>query len=119
MPAPVLAHNLRLTEAMAPSGLTAASFGRGLYARKVALDARPLGAEQGPEGAIEPARMRRTVLRWQHPLRYLIVWQRRDITLTWHAPWCRRCDCPGAGWRFERDGGYVSGLGFELSFARE
>jgi hypothetical protein len=128
MPAPVLSHNLRPAKQLdieqliaapgsstssAPSG---ASYGRGLYGKKLGSE-RPV--EQAEPGALPVARAPRTVLRWQYPLRYLIVWQRHGLTLTWHAPWCRQCDCPGAGWRFGREGGYFSGLGFELSYLKE
>lgn len=118
MPAPVLSHHLPPPkEALdAAAGVGASVLGRGLYSRKVG-PLRPL-PEAGAMAA-EPARALRTLLRWQQPLRYLILWQRGGFTLTWHAPWCRRCDCPGAGWRFSLDDGYLSGLGFEVSYLRE
>jgi hypothetical protein len=125
MPAPVVEHNLRpdSVRAPAPSGATkgqlASSFGRGLYGKKLARGESDAAERADAIELSGLARMPLTLLRWQLPLRYLIVWQRRDFTLTWHAPWCRSCDCPGAGWQFQRDAGYVSGLGFELSFARE
>ena len=121
MPAPVLSHNIEPGESelvRTPSGSEHATFGRGLYARKVGPAEGGYGSERPTEPRDSP-RVARTMLRWQQPLRYLILWQVGGFTLTWHAPWCRRCDCPGAGWHFCREGGYVSGLGFELSYLKE
>jgi hypothetical protein len=118
MGGPVLWHNV----AKAPSEATsdpAQSYGRGLYGRKVS--ARPPSVESGsskPPAQGLVGRRPRTMLRWQAPLSYLIIWQGRGWMVTWHAPWCRRCDCAGAGWRFARQGGYLAGLGFELSSPR-
>lgn len=97
MPGLVLAHTLPLA-AEATSTL-----GRNLYARKLRENSDPPPAP-------------RELLRWQEPLAYLIIAHRAGYLLTWHAPWCRRCDCPGAGWRFTLARGYWAGLGFELSF---
>ena len=91
------------------------AFGRGLYGRKLG----PSGQRTLEAPPSDSSRVPRTLLRWQEPLRYLILWQLRGLTLTWHAPWCRRCECPGAGWRFSIEDGYLSGLGFELSYFRE
>ncbi|HEX5660810.1 MAG TPA: hypothetical protein VFX59_26635 [Polyangiales bacterium] len=98
MPSAVLSHNL-------PVALeNPNTVGRNLFARKLR------------ESSVPPPR--RDVLRWQTPLAYLIVAHGGGWTLTWHAPWCRRCDCAGAGWRFAFEHGYWAGLGFELSFPR-
>ncbi|MET0284876.1 MAG: hypothetical protein ABW352_10410 [Polyangiales bacterium] len=99
MPSAVLSHNLPV-ESENPN-----TVGRNLFARKLRENSTP------------PPR--RDVLVWQAPLAYLLVANRAGWTLTWHAPWCRRCDCPGAGWRFAFERGYLSGLGFELSFPRK
>jgi hypothetical protein len=121
MGTPVLWHNVAAKAASEATSHAALrqSYGRGLYGRKVA--ARPSTGESAPgerpvEGLV--GRRPRTMLRWQAPLSYLIIWQSRGWMVTWHAPWCRRCDCAGAGWRFARQGGYVAGLGFELSSPR-
>jgi hypothetical protein len=97
MPSPVLSHNVP----QANENVHAA--GRNLYGRKLRENSDPPPAAS-------------MVLRWQAPLSYLIVAHHSGWLLTWHAPWCRRCDCPGAGWRFSLARGYFSGLGFELSF---
>jgi hypothetical protein len=99
MPSAVLSHNLP-AEA---SELN--TVGRNLYGRKLRENS-------------DPPPPRRDVLRWQAPLAFLIVGQGGGWMLTWHAPWCRRCDCPGAGWHFTFERGYWAGLGFELSFPR-
>lgn len=48
--------------------------------------------------------------------RFHVLWRGDSWLLTWHAPWCRVCEHPGSGWRFERAPGYLAGLGFELSY---
>jgi hypothetical protein len=124
MDAPVLWHNVALAlPAASTSDPARQSYGRGLYGRKLSPvgAARPAGAgtdsdSSTPHGAI--SRPPRRLLRWQVPLSYLVIWQGRGWMVTWHAPWCRRCDCAGAGWRFLREGGYMAGLGFELSSPR-
>lgn len=103
MPSPVLWHNLPRPESSAPA------LGRNLYARK--LRESTAASDPPREDAI-----RSEILRWQSPLTYLVIARSRGWLLTWHAPWCRRCDCAGAGWTFSRGRGYWSGLGFELSF---
>jgi len=121
MGAPVLWHNVARAAGSDKTSDAAQrqSYGRGLYGRKVS--SRPPTDE--PEPGERPAqdmvsRRPRALLRWQTPLLYLVIWQNRGFLVTWHAPWCRRCDCAGAGWRFERRGGYLAGLGFELSSPR-
>lgn len=104
MPTPVLWHNLPTR------GEAASTLGRNLYARKLRENSDP------PRAELEV----HDLLRWQSPLAYLIIARRHGWLLTWHAPWCRRCDCPGAGWHFSFGDGYWSGFGFELSLpARE
>lgn len=112
MAAPVLSHTPVSQAAQAGSTsdrTTQASYGRGLYGRKLSPDGLSTGSAGSQLGPV------RTLLRWQAPLQYLVIWQARGWALTWHAPWCRRCDCVGAGWRFARERGYLAGLGFELS----
>ena len=122
MDAPVLWHNVgRPRPAASTSDSARQSYGRGLYARKLSSASRPPAPgtdadSSSPRGAI--SRPPRRMLRWQAPLAYLVIWQGRGWMVTWHAPWCRRCDCAGAGWRFTRQGGYLAGLGFELSSPR-
>jgi hypothetical protein len=96
MPGAVLAHSV---PAASESPNTA---GRNLYARKLRENSDP------------PPRSE--LVRWQTTLGYLILAHRGGWILTWHAPWCRRCDCAGAGWHFTLERGYWSGFGFELSF---
>lgn len=102
MPGPVLWHNVPQV-VRAPR----TAFGRNLYARKL----RESGGEE-----LSP-RAQSELMRWQAPLAYLVILRGGRWLFTWHAPWCRRCDCPGAGWAFSRSRGYWSGLGFELSYA--
>jgi hypothetical protein len=97
MPSPVPSHNLPVASEAANT------VGRNLYGRKLR------------ENSVAPP-AGRGLMRWQAPLAYLIVAHGSTWTLTWHAPWCRRCDCPGAGWRLALERGYWAGLGFELSF---
>jgi hypothetical protein len=119
MRGPVLWHNVARPTAPGTGSLAQArgtSFGRGLYAQKLrgaAPESVTEPTESAPRSALGPRP--RTLLRWQEPLSYLVIWQGRGWTVTWHAPWCKRCDCVGAGWRFERAAGYLAGLGFELS----
>lgn len=49
---------------------------------------------------------------WGH----FTLWHCGNWLLTWHAPWCRRCEHPTAGRGFKRLPGYIAGLGFELSY---
>ncbi len=99
MPSAVLSHNMPV-QAENPN-----TVGRNLFARKLRETSEP------------PAR--RDVLQWQVPYAYLVITHRAGWLFTWHAPWCRRCDCPGAGWRFVFEYGYWSAFGFELSFPRQ
>jgi hypothetical protein len=118
MGGPVVWHNVAQARSEAPYD-PAQSYGRGLYGRKVSAHAPPVDSsprEQPAQGLV--GRRPRTMLRWQAPLSYLIIWQSPGWMVTWHAPWCRRCDCAGAGWRFARQGGYLAGFGFELSSPR-
>lgn len=123
MEAPVLWHNVvQPLPAASTSDPARQSYGRGLYNRKLSSSGSRSQAEgsdsdsSSPRGVI--SRPPRRLLRWQAPLAYLVIWQGRGWMVTWHAPWCRRCDCAGAGWRFARHGGYLAGLGFELSSPR-
>lgn len=130
MDAPVLWHNVvQALPGASTSDPARQSYGRGLYGRKLStLGSRDPGraSTQPVEGSdsdsstprAEISRPPRRVLRWQAPLAYLVIWHGRGWMVTWHAPWCRRCDCAGAGWRFVREGGYLAGLGFELSSPR-
>jgi hypothetical protein len=105
MPGPVLWHNVPIASPPPPRS----ALGRNLYGRKL--------REQSDPSELS-TRTPSEVLRWQVPFAYLVVARGGRWLLTWHAPWCRRCDCPGAGWGFARASGYLSGLGFELSYAR-
>jgi hypothetical protein len=132
MSMPVLWHNVVQAQPVATEGSSSwfapasgprasarQSYGRGLYGRK--LSSRPPRdgtATKVPQASALVGRPPRTLLRWQLPLAYLVIWQSSGYLVTWHAPWCRRCDCAGAGWHFALDDGYLAGLGFELSSPR-
>jgi hypothetical protein len=119
MEAPVLWHNVGSSLAGERANDSARqSYGRGLYGRKVSRPEATGSDPSQPSSGTAISRRPRRLLRWQAPLAYLVIWQGHGWMVTWHAPWCRRCDCAGAGWRFEREGGYLAGLGFELSSPR-